>query len=154
MASFVYNTAAKEIADATIDLDTNTLKVMLVTASYVADRDNDVVDAGGANDAVDHEINVTGYTRGWGGSGRKTAVVTVGVDKTNDRGEVFIADLTWTALGAGATIAAAILIKEGVANDTTSRLIAYFDLADTATNGGDITLDFDAAEGAIRLSTV
>src|SRR3972149_4757249 len=154
MASFVYNTAAKEIADATIDLDTNTLKVMLVTASYVADRDNDVVDAGGANDAVDHEINVTGYTRGWGGAGRRTAVVTVGVDKTNDRGEVFIADLTWTALGAGATIAAAILIKEGVANDTTSRLIAYFDLADTATNGGDITLDFDAAEGAIRLSTV
>lgn len=154
MASFVYNTAAQEIANSTIDLDTNTLKVMLVTSSYVANRDDLVVDAGGANDAVDHEISVTGYTAGWGGAGRKTAVVTTGVDNTNDRAEVYIADLTWTSLGAGATIAAAILIKEGGANDTTSRLIAYFDLTDTATNGGDITLDFDAAEGAIRLSTV
>jgi len=154
MASFVYNTAAKELLDE-IYFNTDVLKIMLVTSSYVANRDDDVVDAGGANDAIDHELNgVSGYTRGWGGAGRKTAVLTHEVDKTNDRAEIDIADLTWTALGTGATIAAAILIKEGGANDTTSRLIAYFDITDTPTNGGDITLDFDAVEGAIRLSTV
>ena len=153
MASFVYNTGAKELLDE-IDFNTDVLKIMLVTSGYVANRDDDVVDAGGANDPVDHEIAVSGYTGGWGGSGRKTATLTHEVDKTNDRAEIDIADLTWTALGTGATIAAAILIKEGGANDTTSRLIAYFDITDTPTNGGDITLDFDAVEGAIRLSTV
>jgi len=153
MASFVYNTGAKELLDE-IDFNTDVLKIMLVTSSYVANRDDDVVDAGGANDPVDHEIAVSGYTGGWGGSGRKTATLTHEVDKPNDRAEIDIADLTWTALGTGATIAAAILIKEGGANDTTSRLIAYFDITDTPTNGGDITLDFDAVEGAIRLATV
>lgn len=156
MPSFVYNTAAKEIADGTIDLDTDTLKVMLIGTgtAYTPDRDDDFVDEGGANDPIDAELNgVSGYTRGFGNAGRKTASVTVEVDKANDRAEVDIADLTWTALGTGDTIAAAILIKEGT-DDTDTKLIAYFDVTDTPTNGGDITLDFDAAEGAIRLSTV
>ena len=141
MVSFVYNTGDQEIIDRTIDLIANTLKIMLVTSSYVANKDDDVVDAAGVNDPVDHEINVTGYTRGWGGAGRKTlASKLLTIDKTNDRTGFDCADITWTALGAGATIAAAILIKEGAANDTTSRLIAYLDITDTPTNGGDITL--------------
>src|SRR3990172_9798843 len=127
MASFIYNTGAKELLDE-IDFNTDVLKIMLVTASYGATRDDDVVDAGGANDPVDHEISVTGYTGGWGGSGRKTATLTHEVDKPNDRAEIDIADLTWTALGTGATLAAAILITEGGAHATTSRLIAYFDI--------------------------
>ena len=154
MATFVYNLAAADIADGTIDLLTNTIKVMLVTSSYVANRDDDVVDAGGANDAVDHEISVSGYVAGWGNSGRKALVnKTVTEDDANDRAEFDAADITWTALGAGATIAAAILIKEGGANDTTSRLIAYLDIADTPTNGGDFTLQMDA-QGIIQFSTV
>lgn len=153
MASFLYNTAAKEMIDGTIDIDTDTIKVMAVTSSYSADRDDDVVDAGGANDAVDHEISVSGYTGGWGGSGRKTlANPAVTADKTNDRAEFDADDFTWSALGAGATIAALIVIKEGGANDTTSRLIAYLDITDTATNGGDITIQFNA-EGIIQLAT-
>lgn len=156
MASFVYNTAAKEIADGTIDLLNDTIKVMLVTSSYTANRDDDVVDAGGANDPVDHEIVATNYTGGWGGAGRKTlASKAITTDKTNDRGEFDATDVTWTSLGGAqnATIAAAILIKEGVANDTTSRLIAYHDLTDTPTNGGNITIVWDA-EGIIQFSTV
>ena len=153
MPSFVYNTAAKEIADGTLNLLVDTIKVMLVTSSYVADRDNDVVDAGGANDPVDHEINVTGYTRGFGGAGRKTlASKTWTTDKPNDRAEFDAADVTWTALGSGTTIAAAILIKE-ITNDASSRLIAYVDVTDTATNGGDITIQWNA-EGILNLSTV
>lgn len=155
MASLVYNTAAKEILDNTINLSSDTIKVMLVTSSYVANKDDDVVDAAGADDPVDHEISVTGYTGGWGGAGRKTlANKQFTVDDTDDEA-VFdnTVDLTWTALGAGATIAAAIVIKEGGADDTTSRLIAYLELASPfATNGGDFTLQFDA-EGIINLNT-
>lgn len=155
MASFFYTTGLKECLDGTIDLDTNTIKLLLVTSSYTPNKDDLVVDAGGANDVVDHEINVTGYTRGWGGAGRKTATITISANLTNDRVDIAIGDLTWTALGTGATIAGAVLVKEGGANDTTSRLIAYFDVTDTPTNGGDITLDFATmgAGGNLQIAT-
>lgn len=154
MASFVYNKAAEELANGTIDLLTDTIKTMLVTSQYSPARTDLVVDAGGANDAVDAEINVTGYTRGWGGSGRKSlGTKVVVVDQANNRAEFSAANLTWTTLGTGATIAAMIVIKEGVSNDTTSRLIAYLDVTDTPTNGGDIAFTFDA-EGIIQFSTV
>jgi hypothetical protein len=79
----------------------------------------------------------------------------VAVDKVNDRAKATITDLTWVALGGAVNdvIAGAILVKEGGANDTTSRLIAFFDVADTPTNGGDIKLDFDEVLGNIWFST-
>lgn len=154
MASFVYNKAAEELNNGTINLLTDTIKTVLVNSTYTAARTDLVADAGGANDVVDAEINVTGYTRGWGGAGRKSlASKTVAVDQANNRAEFDAADLTWTALGSGATIAAMVLVKEGGANDTTTRLIAYLDVTDTATNGGDIGFTFDA-EGIIQFSTV
>lgn len=152
--SFVYNKAAEELADGTINLLSNTIKVMLVTSQYTAARTDLVVDAGGANDPVDAEINVTGYTRGWGGAGRKTLTgKSVLVDQAQNRAEFSAGNLTWTALGTGATIAAMLVIKEGVSNDTTSRLIAYLDVTDTPTNGGDISFTFNS-EGIIQFSTV
>lgn len=154
MPSFVYNKAAEELASGTIDLLANTIKTMLVTSQYSPARTDLVVDAGGANDAVDAEINVTGYTRGWGGSGRKQLLTpSIVVDQANNRAEFSAANLTWTTLGSGATIAAMVVIKEGVSNDTTSRLIAYLDVTDTPTNGGDISFTFDN-EGIIQFSTV
>jgi hypothetical protein len=156
MASFWYNLGLKEVTDNTLDIDTDTLKVMLVTSGYVPDQDDDVVDAAGANDPIDHEISVTGYTPGWGNSGRKTPSIVVVENDTDNRVDIGIqSDLVWTSLGVGATIAGAILIKEGGANDTTSRLICYWDVTDTPTNGGDITLDFTVAAsgGNIRLTT-
>lgn len=154
MPSFVYNLAAKELADGTINLLTDTIKTLLVTSQYSAARTDTVVDAGGANDPVDAEINVTGYTRGWGGAGRKAlASKTIVVDQANNRAEFSAGNLTWATLGSGATIAAMLVVKEGVSNDTTSRLIAYLDVTDTPTNGGDIAFTFDA-EGIIQYSTV
>lgn len=154
MASFVYNKAAQELADGTIDLLTDTITMMLVTSQYSAARSDLVVDAGGANDALDAEISVSGYTGGWGGSGRKAlASKTVVVDQANNRAEFSAANPTWTSLGTGATIAAMLLVKEGVSNDTTSRLIAYLDVTDTPTNGGNVGFTFDA-EGILQFSTV
>lgn len=153
MANIFYNTAKLEIMNGTIDLDTDTLKVMLVTASYVANADDDVVDAGGANDAVDHELNGTGYVAGWGNSGRKTlANVVAAVDKPNNRAELDADDLVFSAINAGAA-AAYVLIKEGASDDTTSRLIGYVDQGGfpVTTNGGDLTIQFDA-QGLLHLT--
>jgi len=152
MASFWYNTAKKEIMDGTIDLLANTIKVMLVTSSYVANADNDVVDAAGANDPIDHELTGTGYVAGWGGAGRKTlASKTIVVDKPNNRSEFDAADLQWASINAGIA-AAAIIIKEGGANDTTSRLIAYIDTGGfpISTNGGNLDVTWNA-EGILQL---
>lgn len=154
MATFVYNEAAKEIADGTLDLLSDTIKIMLVKSGYVANRDDKVVDAGGANDALDHELSVSGYTGAWGGAGRKAlASKAIATDDANDRAEFDAADPSAWTLATGETIAAAVVIKEGGANDTTSRLIAYLDIADTPTNGGTFTLNFDA-QGIIQFSTV
>ncbi len=149
--SFLYNLAKKEMLDGTIDLLTDTIKVMLVTSSYVANADDDLVDAGGANDAVDHELSGTGYTAGWSNSGRKTlGTKAISEDDPNDRAEFDAADLTWSAINAG-TAAAAILIKEGGADDTTSRLIAYIDTGGfpIVTNGGDLNVNWNA-EGILQ----
>lgn len=148
MASILYNEAKKEILDGTLNLSSSTLKVMLVDSTYTPNADNDVVDAGGASDPIDAEIVATNYTGAWGGAGRKTlASKTFTADDTNDRGVFDAADVTWTSLGGATndTIVGAIVIKEGGANDTTSRLIAYIDTADITTNGGDITIQWNAS---------
>lgn len=149
MASFVYNLAAKQIADGTIDLDNDTLKVMLVTSSYVADRDDDYVEEG-ANDANEHEIDGTNYTKGYGSASRKTlANPAITEDDANDRAKFDADNLVaggtgWTALGADCgTIAAAIVIKE-VTNDAASILVIYHGLTSTPCNGGDIGITWHA----------
>ncbi len=145
MASLLFNEAKKEILDETIKLDTDTLVWILVDSTYSPDADTLIVDDGGASDIIDAEISVSGYTGGWGGAGRKVrASKSFSTDTGTDRA-IFDSsvDYTWASLGAGATIVAAILVKEGGANDTTSRPIVYVDTNDVSTNGGDITLQLD-----------
>ncbi len=156
MANLIYNTAKVEMWDGTVDLLVNTIKILLVSnaVAYSPDIDDDVVDAGGANDVIDAESNVTNYARGWNAAGRKTLASTaITVDKANDRAEFDAVDVTWTALGNGSnqTVVAGVITKEGGANDTTSRLIAYIDFTDFTTNGADFTLQWDT-EGIMQLT--
>jgi hypothetical protein len=148
MASFVMNTAAREISDGTIDLVADTIKVMLVTSAYTPDRDDTSVTAAAAA-----ELTVGGYVGGYNGAGRKAlASKAFATDLVNDRAEWSAANVTWTALGAGETIAGAVLIKE-ITNDAGSRPIAYLGLTATPTDGQDVTLTVDA-QGLVQWSTV
>ncbi len=63
--------------------------------------------------------------------------------------ELDAADVTWTAINAG-TIAQLTLMKE-ITSDAASLCIANVDTADTATNGGDITLQWNG-EGILQLT--
>lgn len=155
MASGFYNQALVDILTGSIDMDSNTLKIMLVDTGYTYDPDHQVVD-NGANDATDpsfNEIVATNYTGGYNGAGRKTATLTVSKQDANNRAIITIGDLTWSALGGATndTVGGAILIKE-ITNDASSRLIAFFDFTDTPTNGGDFTLDFDGTNGNLRFT--
>lgn len=154
MASLVYNEAKRKFLDGTLDLTSDTIKVMLVTSSYVANADHLYVDEAGANDPIDHELTGTGYVAGHGNSGRKTlANKSFSTDTANDRGEFDnTVDTVWSSINAG-TAAAAIIHREGTTDDTDALLIAYIDSGGfpVVTNGGDLTVAWNA-EGILQIS--
>ena len=151
MANSYFNRGKNEIFNGSIDLLTDTIKVMLVTSSYTFNADDDFLDNGGANDPTDHELSGTGYQAGFAGTGRKTlSNKAVNLDDANDRSEFDnTVDLTWTAINAG-TAAAAIVYKH-LTSDAASVMIAYIDTSGfpIVTNGGDLTLAFNA-EGILQ----
>ena len=152
MASIVYNRAKKEIADGTMDLLTDTLKVMLVTSTYVADPDHDFVDMGGASDPIDTELSGTGYQAGFAATGRKTlANKAIAEDDPNNRAEFDnTVDLTWTAINAGT--AAAFIVYKHLTSDAASVLIAYVDTGTglpTSPNSGDIEIQWSNGASSI-----
>jgi len=152
MAAVVYNRFKKEMADGTIDLLTDVIKVMLVTSTYVANPDHDFVDMGGASDPIDAELTGTGYQAGFAGTGRKTlSNKAIAEDDANNRAEFDnTVDLTWSAINAGA--AAAFIVYKHLTSDAASVLIAYVDTGGfpITTNGGDLTIQFNA-EGILQL---
>ena len=157
MADFVYNKGSGDLADTLqpIDFAVDVIRVGLATSAYVADRDDLLLDAGGANDFIDEELTGTGYVAGHGNSGRKTlASKTITVDQANDRTEFDAADVVWTAINAG-TAAQAVTHSEGVADDTTARPVSHQDTGGfpVVTNGGDLTIQWNVS-GIFFLSTV
>lgn len=144
MASGWYNSGARDIADRTIDYAADTIKLILVTSAYTPDPDHDF-----ASDLT-NELSGTGYTGGFGGSGRKTiGSKAFETDTTNNRVELTFGAVTWTAINAG-NPKYAILVKE-ITNDAASRLIAYLDLGTVVTNGGDLTITPSATLGALQM---
>jgi hypothetical protein len=155
MANSWYTRGLGAIMNGSLNLDTDTLKVVLVDSGYTFDKDHDFISSG-AGTVGGEELSGTGYTAGFGGAGRKTiANTTVSFDDTNNRAELDGDNVVWTAINAG-TAKAAIIVKE-VTSDADSILIAYIDTVSSgptfpvATNGGDLTIAWDA-EGILQLS--
>jgi hypothetical protein len=134
MASFLYTAGLLDVLGAGNLGAASTFKLLLVSSSHQF-----VTNLTG-------ELAVTNYAR-------KAVTPTLAANNTSgsERVEVTIPDQTWTALGSGATIHGAVLVKD-TGSDATSTLIAFFDVANTATNGGDVTLDFAATGGNIQIS--
>ena len=95
------------------------------------------------------EISVTGYTPGHGEAGRKlvTDITHTFISTTTSKWDA--TDATFGILASGATINGAILHFKGSANDTTAKIIAFYDLTNTATNGGTVTVQW-AATGILN----
>ena len=75
MASFVYNSFWEDLARGNVDLDTNTFRMMLVTSSYVPDKDTHA-----KRSSVTNEISATGYT-----AKGPTVTFTITQDAATDR---------------------------------------------------------------------
>jgi hypothetical protein len=147
MANGVYNKGLEELAKALTDLDASDLRVLLVKSSYTFNKDHLTVDDGSANDPASHEVTVSGYAR------QALANETVTRDDTNDFAYLDADDAVFTALAAGETIGGAVLFRH-TGTDTTAPLIAFYDLVDTATNGGNVTVQWNtpANGGVLKLA--
>jgi hypothetical protein len=122
-----------------IDLDTDTLKIALVTSSYTPDQD-----AHDNFDDVTNEVTGTGYT-----SGGATLTPSVSVDNTDNEGVFDAADVSWTT----STITArGAVIYKSTGTASTSKLICYLDFgSDKSTSNGTFAITF-AAEGTLNLN--
>ena len=150
MASFMYGLASELIVEQSLDFLVDTIKVGLSTSVHVPNKDDQFLDDAGADDFIDGELSGTGYVAGFGNSGRRTlASKTVVYDTANDRVELDAADTVFTAINAG-TIEHASLLKE-ITNDAASPIIVEVDIATQATNGGDVTIQWNA-EGIAQLT--
>lgn len=140
MAEKVFNRyKARSVAGATV-IGTSTIKALLLetTAAGAYDPDVATVSALLAIGGV-AEMVATNYVR-------KTVTLTSAQDDANDRANVTLTAVTWTALGiasgADGSIVAVVFYDEGGGTDATRYLISYHDTGfPVITNGGDFTLN-------------
>jgi hypothetical protein len=123
----------ESIVDRTLDYIADTIKLILLTNTYVANKDHQFIDEGGVADMVDARVpGTTDQTL----TGKAT-----GKDLTGDFAAFTASNATFTAVAGGATAGQVGLYKDtGVA--TTSKILGVFDITDITTNGGDITIQF------------
>lgn len=139
MSSIIYNSFKKNVMNGGIDLDTDTIKVALVTSSYTpnADTHEDMAD-------VTNEVEGTGYTAG----GATLANPAVTADTTDDEGVFDADDVTWS--NSTITARGAVVYKSTgtAANDL---LICYIDFGENkVSSSGNFTITWNA-EGIINL---
>lgn len=132
MPSLNYNRGLEKVARATIDLDSDTFKCMLVTAAYTPDKD-----------AHEFRSDVTGEATGDGYTAGGAAVtLTVTRDDANDRIDVTVSDPSWPS--ATITARAAVIYKDTGAAGT-SPLLSYVDFgSDFSSTNGTFTVTFTA----------
>jgi hypothetical protein len=141
MASGTYKGLAQLAAGAGIGWSSATICVALVSTGYTFDPDHATV-----ADVSASEIAVSGYSRA------TIASPTATHDDSNNRTVLDAADIVFSALGAGATIGGAVVFKRvGGSDASTDPLIAFVDLNDVATNGGDVTVQW-SANGIARIT--
>ena len=130
IASFLTNAGADGLqSGGSITWASDTIKARLVASSATVNKDDTTM--------TPYTVIGTDQTLG---SKTKTK------DTTNDRIVYSAAALTWAAVAGGSTVGYVCIFKF-VTNDAGSTPIAVIDVADTATNGGDLTLTADGTNG-------
>ncbi|WP_280448473.1 hypothetical protein [Nocardia brasiliensis] len=122
------------LANKEIDLDSDTIKVMLCTSAYTPDQD-----AHRYKSDITNEISGTGYTAG----GVALSSPTIAYNGTTNLWSFDAADAQWT--GATFTARCAVVYDSSPASDSTRPLIGYvlFD-ADIPATASTFTIAWDA----------
>lgn len=141
MANVIYNSFKRDLMNGSIDLDTDTIKVMLVTSSYTPDQD-----AHTKRSDITNEVSGTGYSAG----GASLANKVVSVDNTDNEGVFDADDLTWSS--STITARGAVLYKSRGGLSSADELICYFDFStDQVSSSGNFTIQWNS-EGIINLN--
>ena len=130
MASLIYNSFLDDLAHANFDLDTVTVKVMLVTSTYTENKDTHL-----KRSDITNEVTGTGYT-----AGGNTVAATLAKDTSTDRITITLASTTWPSSTITARKAVYYVSRGGAS--TADELIAVDDFgADVVTTAGTFTLN-------------
>lgn len=141
MASVLYNSFKRDIMNGSIDLDSDTIKCMLVTSSYTPN-----IDSHDKRDDVTNEVSGTGYTAG----GATLANKSVSADNTDDEGVFDADDVVWST--ATITARGAVLYKSRGGASSADELIAYIDFgSDISSTADNFTITWNA-EGIININ--
>jgi hypothetical protein len=139
------NFVLRQFNGGAIDFDTDTLKVMLTTSTYVPAPSTDIFKA-----AVTNEVSGTNYTA------RGNTIT--GVTATQSLGTATITGntVTWLQSATGFTNARYAVVYKDTGVDATSPLIGYIDLVTNQGNtAGDLLLNWNstATSGTILSAT-
>ena len=135
MADVVYGNFAKDVATGVIDMDTDDLWIMLVTATYTPNADTHHY-----RSDVTNEVSGTGYTAG----GMDLGTITPTLDTTNNRVTFDAPDPVWT--GASITARGAVVYKKRGGAATADELVCYLDFgADVTSTAADFTVALASA---------
>lgn len=141
MADIIYNSFKRDIMNGSIDLDTDTINVMLVTSTYTPDQD-----AHTKRSDITNEVSGTGYSAG----GSALAGKAVTVDNTDNEGVFDANDLSWTT--STITARGAVLYKARGGASSADELICYLDFGtDKTSTAGTFTISWNA-EGILNLN--
>lgn len=138
MASGMYTSAKKYIGDGTVDLNSDTFKVMLVTASYTYSAAHDF------RDDITNEVSGTGYSSGGAALGSPTF---------NNSGTTAVfdgSDVTWSS--STITARGAVIYKSRGGASSSDEVLFFIDFgSDKSSSAGDFTITW-AAGGIAVLS--
>lgn len=125
MASLVYNSCVRDAIVGSIDFDTDTFKMLLVTSTYTAAKSH------AKRSDVTNEVSGTGYTAG----GNSCSVSVAAVDNTNNDVEVSFTVTSWTS--ATITARAGVIYKSRGGASSADELVGYVDFGSdvSSTNG-------------------
>ena len=142
MSNGIYDRGKYAIENATFNGSTD-LRLLLVNSSYSFNAGTHHV----VSDVSANEISVAGYSR------QALTTKAINEDDTNHFAYLSADNVTFSGLAAGQTIGGAILYIYN-ASDASANLIAFYDVTDTATNGGDIIIQWATAAngGVLKLS--
>lgn len=129
MASLIYNSAIDDMARGAVDFDTDTFKVMLVTSTYVPNKDTDT-----KRNNVTNEVVGTGYT-----TGGVASAVTVTKDTALDKVTIAFAAVSWPT--STITARGCVYYKSRGGASSADELVAYNDFgSDVSTSGGSFSV--------------
>lgn len=148
MANAAFNKGKFQLTQYKWASETPDIGVILVTSAYTFNVDHNTVSQ------LTNEVSGTGYARKLIDSTART----VNEDDTSNAAQLRVADGTviWTSLDTGTGLRVVTFIVSGtIGQDATNPLLGYYDTGTNIpinTNGGNVTLNFHATAGAIKLA--